>query len=591
MLRKIPYPALLVLVTFAVYALSLGHRFVLYDDDLHIFRNPILKLPTLDAISYFWSSAHQGFYIPMTYTVWALLTKIAKPSDPNLSLDHLNPMPYHAANILFHLINVIALYYLLARLTKNSRASFLGALLFALHPLQVESVAWATGLKDILAVTFSLCASFFYFKALERKPGGVLASWLGTGAIFYLLGVLCKPAVITLPLVLSVFAIIFLNFPWKRAAAFSALYCALSSPLIFMTSKLQPIEFNMFHIPFWAKPLIAIDAFVFYLWKMILPLPLVHDYSRNPEWVLGNHIYLLTGAVFLFLVFAAWKSRSRILQGCLLAFGLSLLPVSGIVQFSFQNFSTVADHYMYFPMISLSVALAYWAMHESWLLKSSWKPVGYFGLLGLLSFFQMRLWSDSERLLYHTISESPRSVLARNNLGVYYEWVQDWEKALDAYLNASKVGPRFVHHYYNVGNLYMRTNRLPQAVEYLRKTIEIQPKYSEAHFNLGLIGEANGDLAYARKAFETAILNDPLMFKAHIKLATTLNKLGHWEEARARFEHGLQLNPLSPQAHQHYAKALEAHGLNAEAKWHFQEAQRLQPYFDANRTPVKLIRK
>jgi protein O-mannosyl-transferase len=513
---------LVLVITFLLYLPTLGYEFVLYDDDLHLYENPYLQLPLHESIFFFWSKSYSGFFIPVTYTVWAILAQWSRTISGALS-----PAYFHTANIVLHLLNAVLVFLLIKRFHRGidvTLAAFWGALFFAVHPLQVESVAWATGLKDLLATFFVLIASHQFLRALEEFS--IANRFFFSGVIFYLLGILSKPSVAPLPAVLLILSCFLTTYSKRRLIKASAIWILSAIPLIAKVAGLQPVEFAAYVVPAWAKPFVAADTMTFYLGKLAVPFPLVYDYARSPESVIASKAYLVTTALLFFLIVFATKVKPKVWLGCLIGFILALSPVLGFVQFSFQKYSTVADHYMYFPMVVLSMAVALAVMRSAKSKKISWAFSVYFFILVLFSFRQMNVWRNTETLFAHTLAHQPQSILTLNNLAILHERKGEWQEALRMYERSLEAGPRMYPTYCNLGQIYLRLQRFPEASEYFLKTLKIQPNYPEAHYGLGLIAEAKGDLFLARNHYETALQQAPGMKRAQLKLDRVLGKLG-----------------------------------------------------------------
>ena len=165
-------PLLIACATCAVFAVTLSCDFVSWDDKDNLFKNPSFNPPTLAAVARYWVDAYLDLYIPLTYSVWGMLATIAWSPAPDSHGIQLNPQVFHAANLCVHLVAVGSAYALLRRLTGRRWPAAVGALLFAIHPLQVEAVAWATGMKDVLCGALSLISLHQYVCFAEARRDG-----------------------------------------------------------------------------------------------------------------------------------------------------------------------------------------------------------------------------------------------------------------------------------------------------------------------------------------------------------------------------------------------------------------------------------
>lgn len=165
----------LIIATFAVFAPVCGSEFVAWDDNLNVSKNPSFNPPTIETVAEYWKGPYLDLYIPVTYTIWGLLAAVAQVSVPDAMGIRLNPYVFHTANLLVHLTAVLAAYALLRRLIGRQWPALAGAMLFAIHPLQVEPVAWVTGLKDVLSGMLTIAALWQYVcYADERERSGDL---------------------------------------------------------------------------------------------------------------------------------------------------------------------------------------------------------------------------------------------------------------------------------------------------------------------------------------------------------------------------------------------------------------------------------
>lgn len=402
------------------------HAFVAWDDERTIQENPRIQHPSLQNVAYYWSHPHLGLFIPVTYSVWSAVASLAQVRGAGVEAGTLDPRIFHAVSLALHTVNALLVYGLLRRLLKYSWPVLGGALLFALHPLQVEPIAWASGLKDVLCGTFSLLALHQYVLAADsqllagKRRGRYLA-----GIVLLALAMLAKPAAMVTPAMALVLDVMVLRRQWKTAIKASLLWLILAAPCAVWTKMFQPGT-NLVHVPLWARPLIAGDALSFYLYKLVFPLRLGLDYGRTPAFVLSHMSACLTwlapAAVAGALVL--WRRHPAARAGaaaCLLS-AVAVSPMLGFTPFAFQTVSTVADHYVYLAMLGPAFALA-WA--------SSHVPAGEsarrlvimiavaLALLAIRSADQVRFWQDTPTLMRHAIDVNPASWPAYTNLATF----------------------------------------------------------------------------------------------------------------------------------------------------------------------------
>jgi hypothetical protein len=237
-------------------------------------QNPHLNPPTLAGLKFHWTHAWQELYVPLTYTAWWLLATIAGVKNADGSVG-LNPWIFHGANLLAHIISSLIVLRLLRRLLRDRSgwAACAGALLFAVHPVQVETVAWVSGLKDLLCGMFSLLAVYQYVSA-DRRPNHIAA------LLFFAAAILSKPTAVALPLILATIDLLLLNRPARDVLKSIIPFALLAVPCMIWTKHAQPSTL-IATIPLWWRPFVAGDAIAYYLLKIVAPIHLAIDYGRT----------------------------------------------------------------------------------------------------------------------------------------------------------------------------------------------------------------------------------------------------------------------------------------------------------------------
>lgn len=441
------YVLLLGAVCITIYWSTLGAGFLTWDDDLNITINrTILTRDFLEA----WIRPHYGYYMPLTASAWILLSGNGPP---------LSPLPYHLANLLLHFVNSLLVFsllrLLLIRLGKKDEASTIpgaaltGALLFCLHPLQVEPVCWATGLRDLLSATFVLASIIAYVRAGSFRGYALSATC-------FICGLLCKPSVVALPLGLLVLNRYFFNARLIDDVKRLGLFFLAAAPIMVIT-KIQEADWKFTHYvpPIPLRPLVFLDALGFYVAKFFWPLNLAANYSRTPEYVFSSSALSVTiPAVIVFCLAVVLLSRrlSRGIAAGVLFGAAFLLPVSGIIPFAYQAISTVADRYMYLPMAGLCCAVS---CAVSRLRPQPLRPLIFLFLTGLL------------------ICSAIRAPVWRNDTTFYTAWVQD--------------NPANDRGYIGLGIVAVEEARFQDAENYFRKAISIDPLNVVSLCKLGFV--------------------------------------------------------------------------------------------------------
>jgi Flp pilus assembly protein TadD len=606
----LPYAVatLLILVTLAVFWQVQGHAFVLWDDGLHVYDNPYLQALTFDNIRAFWRAPYAELYIPLTYTLWALTAAVARGVSPSPTAGApLAPQFFHALNLLVHLLSVLVVWrivrLLLDRtvphpamsppLTHVEWAAGGGALLFAVHPIQVEAVAWVTGFKDVLCGFLSCVAIWQYLHYaggdVEATASGKAASgkaqrslghyWLATGV--FVLALLAKPVAVVVPVVAWILDVWGWPQTWRHRKPALLAWVGLAMLWgLFTSLKVQPAASGYFIAPLWTRPLIVGDTVAFYLSKLGVPVWLGPDYGRSPEWLLAQWWHWLTGLVPWGLALWLWYKRTRVpwlvaAAGVLVA---GLLPVLGLVPFAFQAYSTVADRYMYIAMLGPALALA-WGLAQ---VRQRWLVVGGAGLLGVLgicSAWQAHYWHDTVSLFEHELTVHPGSFVAHNILGMTLAAQNRLPEAVGYYTEAIRLWPRNSGAHYNLGNALSRQGKTQEAIQQYMEVLRLQPNAAEAHNGLGAALADQGHVAEAISHYTAALQLEPAYPQAHYHLGNALNRQGKMPEAIQQYTEALRFKPNYAEAHHNLGATLADQGRVAEAINHYTAALQLRPRY------------
>ncbi len=579
---------LVVAITAVVFWQVRNFEFV-WDDRSNIVENPYLKQVTLSKTLVFWQRPYEKLYIPLTYTVWAGIAGIAEATMPNAP-DKIDPRPFHIFNLMLHLLSVVVVLFILRMLVQDDWASAGGALLFALHPLQVEPVAWVTGMKDVLCGFLSLLAVWQYLiyaastTALTDPPGATKrkraaarqpqAKWFhyGLATLLFVLALLAKPAAVAVPFVAGALEQWIIKRPWKQWLVTVGVWLAIAAPFIVLTQRVQPATELTHLAPLWARPLIAADAVAFYLYKLVLPLWLWVDYGRSPDVVERGWMYI-TGLVPFTVAVLIWfrRNESAWLIAAAAVFVAGLLPVLGFVPFGFQNLSTVADRYLYLSMLGPSVAFTWFFSSR----RSHWLTY-MFGLIlalfGLRSAVQLPVWKNNEALFEHALELNPNSWMAELNIGTGLANLGKYDEAIDHYQTALKIRPGYAHALNNLGNALLARGRLEEALDYYRQALRSEPDAPDIEFNLATVLTKLNRSDEAVEHFRKSLQAEPNNVSTLAKLGDALVKQGKIEEAVAQYRKALEIDPRSPEIHYALADILDNRGEFDAAMDHYLQA-------------------
>ena len=561
----------------------LGAEFLNWDDALNVSENPYLQPLSLKNVGHFWTEPYAGLWVPVTYNVWAVVAWFAERAQ---SAGELDPRWFHAMNLLVHVASTLVLFALLRREVRHDTAACAGALLFAVHPLIVEPVAWVTGAKDVLSVLFSLVALWAYLNG-ERGPqgehgasrsngGSRRAVNLAIATVAYLLALASKPSAVTLPLVALAWEWGAGRANWTRTAPVLGAWMALGA-IVAVTTRGQQADVEWSSASLFVRPLVATDVLAFYLFKLVLPISLGPDYGRTPEAILRSEAIWYTWLLPVGVLLAAtWPKDRRIWLAGLAMFVAAAAPVLGLVPFAFQRFSTVADRYVYLSLVGPAWILAHWIAR-----RGTWWRVSLAALalavLVVLSYLQATKWQNSGTLFRHAIRVNPRSTFARGNLASYLASRNDVAAAIELYQEAIALDPQYVEAIINLGQNYAQTGRTKEAISQFRSAVEIAPRMAKARFNLGNALAADGQYQAAATHFGEAARLRPNYMEAYANLGSALMRLGRASEAIAPYREAARLAPRSPAAHVMLGSALELAGRIEEAAQQYRRALALEP--------------
>ena len=478
------WPAVLlvaaVLLTFGRLA---AFDFTTWDDRFTVYANPRLNPPTPGTLWHYLTHEELGLWVPVTYAAWAALASVARVEQPDELAIALNPYVFHAANVLVHCGSAVAALALLRRLlaaraagvdppafagaTRLDVAAMAGALLYALHPVQVESVGWVSGLKDVLAGCLGLSALLGYVSAVRAGSRREATVAYAAATVAVALAMLSKPSAVTVPLLAAALDRLVLGRAWRDVARGVGPWLVIAAAVGVVAKLAQPGT-DVDAGPLWARPLIVGDSLAFYLGKLAWPFGLAIDYGRTPERVRASATFwvawLAPAAIGLALFLMRRRHPTPAAAGAV--FALAPLPVLGLLPFMFQQYSTVADHYLYVAMLGPALLLA-WAVSRVPPGGPLYAAVGAVGvvlaLLAVRAADQAGVWRDSRTLFSHAVAVNPRSWPGWTNLGGDYDLRRDDETAARMYRRSIEAQPNQLTAYSNLAMSLATLGRFDEA--------------------------------------------------------------------------------------------------------------------------------
>jgi protein O-mannosyl-transferase len=580
--RSLPTLAGVALIVFAAsiaYLPSLSGGFLL-DDNVLLTENPLIKAS--DGLYRIWCTTEAYDYWPVTNTTLWLEWR----------LWGMNPTGYHVTNLFLHIADVVLIWVILRRLSIPG--AYLAALLLAVHPVNVQSVAWIAQRKNLMAMLFFLLAIVSYLQVEgQSRPrrGSVFICepryWLSLAA--FALAMLSKGSVAILPLLLLL--ILWWMRPLRmedviRTAPFFVVAGALTIVNIWFQAHGKDVEIR--HADFVERLLGAGGVVWFYLYKAILPIDLLFIY---PQW----HIqvdHLLWWLPLLAAVCATWvlwwyrAGSTRPLLFAWAFFCVSLVPVLGFVDVGHMRYSLVADHYQHVALIGVLALMA--AGWDEWRRRGAaqWLPNAAAamaaGALAFLTWQQSSQYVDPITLYKATLRGNPDSWMMHYNLGVVLATAGRSTEAIHEYQETLRL-TNYAEAQNNLGALLFATNRPSEAIEHFEEALRLKPDYADAANNLGTALTRMGRLAEAIERYQETLRLDPDYAEAHNNLGTALTQAGRLPEAIEHYEVALRLKPDYAEAHYNLGNALTAAGQLPEAIHHYEQALKLQPnYPDAH---------
>jgi tetratricopeptide (TPR) repeat protein len=550
----------LAVLTFATFRPILHNDFIDWDDREVIADNPDFSPPRLDALAHYWTKPFRGLYIPLTYTAWGLIASIASRSGGSGPLD---PTAFHVASVAVHALASILVFFLVRRVVRSGLAAWFGAAVFAVHPLQVEAVAWMTSFYTVLGGCLSLAALYAYVVFADWRDDAhrPLATWsmYALATLFFVAALLAKPSSVVVPL-LGLALQPLQRRPLRPALIPLGTWLLLAVPITWITHSAQSAA-AVFTTNWPMRLVLAFDSPAFYLHKLVLPIHLIPDYGRSPRWAQSHPLALLDVCVPLVVLTAgwAWRRRFRWLLPTMAISALSLLPVLGLVPFSFQRYSTVADRYFYLGMLGPAMLVGYLLAKPRTVMLVAATAVVL--ICASLSHAQSENWHDSKTLFDYTLSVNPHSLAADYVLGKITAAAGFQEAA------AAK----------SPAELSAADARLYQAIQYDSQALRTDPTFSEVLFNLANLYERTGHLEAAVDTYERAVHGQAATAQQWNNLGIALTQLGRADEAQNAFATALRIDPQYADAEADWGLLLVAMGDAEGASKHFHRALSLRP--------------
>jgi len=530
----------LIVVVFAIYAQVGTHEFLILDDDQYVTDNGHVRQGlTLDGVRWAFTSFHAANWHPLTWISHML----------DVELFGLEPGAHHLVGVALHALCAVLLFLAFRAMTGATWRSAAVAALFALHPLRAESVAWVAERKDLLSGLFWMTTLWAY-SAYVRRPD---ARRYALVLISFLLGLMSKPILVTLPFVLLLLDVwplqrrdrprLLEKLPLFALAAASGVVTVIAQRAGGSVSSVESVPFAM-------RLANAVASYGTYLWKTLLPLELAYFYPHpaGATTVPPSFWIVTTGsaALLALVTYLAYRGRARpfLVVGWLWFLG-TLVPVIGLFQVGAQ---ALADRYTYLPLIGVYIG-AVWGLAELTDRQPGLTPIVKIGapvvlvVLSLLSWHQVSTWKDSRTLFEHAIEVTPNNHVAHTHLGTLLNVAGDLAGAETQYREALRIEPDYADAHSALGIVFGKRGNLVQAARHFEQAVAAAPQHADAHYNLGLVLRSRGDLGGAETRFREAIRLRPGFARAWFGLGQILENRGDRPGAVESYRRAVAINP------------------------------------------------
>ncbi|HEY2986847.1 MAG TPA: tetratricopeptide repeat protein [Candidatus Binatia bacterium] len=554
-----------------------------------------------------------------------------------LGLDYLlwgmNPLGYHLTNLMFHALNAVLLYFIALRLLSLAASlpvedfslrigAVLAALLFAVHPLRVESVAWITERRDVLSGLFFLLTVIGYINAATAPTEEGYKKWMALTLAVYVLSLLSKATGMSLPAVLLVLDVYPLRRlgggpgrwfgtavekVWAEKLPFVLLAVVAGITAVIAQGAVMK-SFSEYGLS--ARLAQALFGLAFYLWKTIVPVGLspIYEFPRGFPASYGPYL-LLCGAAVLLICLSTVALRKVWPAGLavLISYVAMVAPVSGIAQSGPQF---VADRYSYLACLGWAIlaggGLAY--LWRRWL-GSNRAALSLVGIaliaalagLGYLTRRQVPVWHDTERLWRHVLALYPDSPIAHNEMGNLLQKQGKFVEAVEHHQRVVQVDPKYWAFHYNLGNALAAVGKMEAATAEYREAVRLSPTSSRAQYNLGLALFTQGKIEEAIAQFHKTLELEPMYASAHYSLARALAQKGQFSDAIKEYQETIKndgklvakVSPNYAAAYSDWGNAYFKRGQYKEAAEQYRQAIKIDPenavpYYYLGNTLLKL---
>jgi protein O-mannosyl-transferase len=579
-------PLAIAIVVFIVFSPALHDGFVSLDDRRNFLDNDAYRGLGAAQLRWMWTTTLMGHFIPLSWMTLGL----------DYVLWGMNPAGYHLTNVVLHAANAVAVYFIARRLLRASNQSELldtpyrltlaaaaAALLFALHPLRVESVAWVTERRDVLSCLFLLTSIMAYLRSIDAESRR--RTWYWLAVLLFICSVLSKATSMTLPAVLLILDV----YPLRRIGAQTGGWSTPAArrvyaeiiPFAAVAVAAALVSVLVLHPPkqlrLLAKLAVSAYSLVFYAWKTIAPFHLSPMYELPAKVDPFSVRFLASYAIVAAAGILAWTVRRTRpgFSAAVLTFVVITLPMLGIVQNGPQ---IAADRYTYYAAPALTIALAGWLFGRA---RALIVPAGFvvavLAVLSVLTSNQTQIWRDSASLWTYVAGVDESSSFAQVGLAMLAYDRGDMDGAVQHYRRAVEIRPLYDEGFNNLGNALAREGKIDEAIEQYRRALAINPNLAEAHNGLGSALVQQGNVAEAIEQYRQALAIKPDYAEAHNNWGAAMARTGDISSAIEHYQRALAFDPAYAAAYDNWGNALVRLGKPALAVVQYEAALRIHP--------------
>ena len=578
---------IIVFLTALIYSSAVNNDFTSWDDNHYVTGNRFIKDFSKEGVKKLWTERTGMGGTRLTLTSFMI----------DYKLWGLNPKLYHAENVLWHILNSLLLYFPILRLMKNKKIAFVTAILFAIHPMHVESVAWIAERKDVLYTFFLLLCLHAYISYIKsKKPLKKGLYWLAFTMSFYLSWHSKFSAVIIPPLLFLIDYILQRRFTiWLIVEKLPILVFTATevyriafgahARMDFQGKKMVESLHQTYKYTLFEKSLLASYALMFYLIRFILPVRLsaIIPYPIKTDGVFPTEYYLALGFAVILLVgiaiilYRLKRNRKEYIFGFL----FFLLTISIFLHFvSIKGVVVVADRYTYVPYIGLSLMVGIFLYHiKTPLLKNIAWSVFLISLIfmSISTFQRNKVWKNDISLFSSVLKRNPNVVAALNNRGNAYNNIRNYELAIKDFNRGLELQPNFLYLYNNRAQAYHQLDSNNLALQDLEKAITLDPRYLEAYLNKAQVLLSLDEIPQAIEVYSKACEIAPYRSMIYISRAEAYLKINKTQEALADYTKAVEVHPENYIAYYELGRIYSKNEELQKALFNFEKAKALHP--------------